>query len=126
MVKKLLLCLGLVLVLTVSACAEPHLWSCHYSLAGLTDGHSDYSEARFFRSYLTVDDDNIIAKSQHLSLKGVMTISGGSYSVIDNKVSRKANNTEQFTLVADMDTGDTLVYVPVDSNNNISGLLSSS
>ena len=89
MVKKLLLCFGLMLVMGVSACAEPHLWSCHYSLAGLTDGHSDYSEAKFFRLYLTVDDDNTVAKSQHLSLEGVMTLSGGNYSLIDDNVCRK-------------------------------------
>ncbi len=47
MVKKLLLCVVLVTAMVSAANAEMYFWSRHLSVAELTDGHPDYSSARF-------------------------------------------------------------------------------
>ena len=82
MVKKLLTCVMLVLLTASWAWAEPELWSGHYSRAGLADGHSDYSSAKFHHLRLTVDDNSRSATQEYLDLKGTFTLSGGAYSFI--------------------------------------------
>ncbi len=64
-------------MLVSSACAEPSLWNVHESIAGLKNGHSDYSDARFLRMNIDVEDLETKARSEHLNLEGTMTISGG-------------------------------------------------
>ena len=71
--KKLLLCMVLVLAVMSSASAEPHLWSCYYSLSGLIEGHSDYSSARFGRMYMDIEDD----EPENLLIGATKGIEGG-------------------------------------------------
>ena len=118
MLKKFLLCLALVIACASSAFGEPHLWSCHYSIAGLDGGHSNYSDARFFYVALTVDDNNQKATSQHVNLEGNMTISGGKYSFNYDQVCQAVSGgSRQFKLSADMKINENLEYALFDNNN---------
>ena len=95
MFKKLLLCLVLLIAVASSASAEPFLWSCHYSRASLRDGHSDYSDARFHRIFLQVEDDNHTATSQDVELQGIMTLSGGNYSYINAQTCKRVSGSSK-------------------------------
>ncbi|MBR0150533.1 MAG: hypothetical protein IJP89_04130 [Synergistaceae bacterium] len=121
MVKKLLCCAVLVMVLASGAWGEPYLWSGHYSMAGLSGGRSDYSQARFHRVFLEVDDDNHTATQAHVNATGTMTLSGGGYSYIDSDKACKpiSGTSKTFELKAGMKTGENLVYYPSDDGYSL-------
>lgn len=119
--SKKLLALAAVLLLSVQcAWADAQLWTGHYSVSEMADGHSDYSSARFYRMRITVDDTSRTPTQEYLNLKGALTIHGGTYSFINNKLCQAVSGTSQtLTLSKDMDLDFTaLQYVPRDSEGN--------
>ena len=80
MVKKLLLCFVLVTAMVSAAFGEVSLYTAHRSIAGLTDGRSDYSQARFLNFFVAAVDFEAEATQADLNLTGSMTFSGGRYS----------------------------------------------
>ena len=91
MVKKLLACMMMLLLMSSGAWAEPYMWAKHESLAGLTDGHSDYSQARFSQIYVTVSDNDVQFTEEISKLPGTFTISGGNYSFWNGQEMQKVS-----------------------------------
>ena len=102
--SKKFLALAAVLLLSVQcAWADPQLWVGHYSAVEMTDGHPDYSSARFHHMRITVDDHSRTPTQEYLNLKGTFTLHGGTYSSIYNKVCQPFSGTSQtLTLAEDM------------------------
>ena len=115
MLKKFLLCAA-VLLLSVSPAftAEPsYLWGYHSSLAGVTDGRADYSNARFYRVFLNVQQDNVELTDEYSNAEGTFTLAGGKYSVVKDTKLEKISGTEKtFTLKIEPDTNHP-EYTPV-------------
>ena len=92
-----LLLSSLLLVMAVSgawADVNLHLYTAHWSIAEITGGKSDYSEARFLKFDVNALDFDFITSSKDAYLKGSMTLSGGNYSFLDSKsVMRKISGT---------------------------------
>ena len=80
MVKKVLACLLLVVLWSSCAFGATWLYLSHRSIAGLTGGHSDYSDARFLNFLVAVTDYDTQATQEDVNLTGTMTLSGGNYS----------------------------------------------
>ncbi len=70
------------------------MWAKHESLAGLRDGHSDYSRARFSQVYVCVSDGDIDFKKV-ADLTGTFTISGGNYSFWNGREIQRVSGTSQ-------------------------------
>ena len=69
--SKKFLALAAVLLLSVQcAWADPQLWVGHYSAVEMTEGHPDYSSARFHHMRITVDDHSRTPTQEYLNLKG--------------------------------------------------------
>lgn len=94
MLKKLSLCAFLVIVLVSSSSAEPYMWAKHESLAGISDGHSDFSKARFSEVYVCVSDGDIDFE-EAADLPGTFTISGGNYSFWNGREMQTVTGTSQ-------------------------------
>ena len=122
MVKKLLLCLLLVTAMVSSASAEMYFWSRHLSVAGLTDGHSDYSDARFHDVGIEITNSNITPTAEDTMLTGTLTLSGGSYSFWDNGKLQQVSGTQHTFNLAFAPDGVVgsgfLDYPPVNSAGN--------
>lgn len=122
MVKKVLACLLLVVLWCSCAWADMSFWSDHYSIAGLTDGHSDYSGARFWRLNIEITDTNTVPTADDVSITGTLTLSGGSYSYWSGTEMKKVSGTQQTFPLAFAPDGTAgsgfLDYVPVDDNGS--------
>jgi len=121
--KKFLLCFVFLFALASSAAAEPYLWNNYTSAAGIKDGHSDYSNVEFDSLVLQVEDDSVRATKTYAGLEGTMTISGGSYSIIDdndNLLQTISEQSQTFNIVFDNGVGDDYVlYHPRFENKKI-------
>lgn len=99
------------------ACAEVSLYHAHRSIAGLTNGHSDYSDARFLEFYVSASDWDGKATQKDVNLTGTMTFSGGNYSFWDARNGGMLTNSgtqRTFGLagVSWMNVGGSLEYSP--------------
>ena len=121
--KKLLLSLLFLLALASVAVAEPYLWNNYISTAGIKDGHADYSNAKFYQLTLEVEDEDVRATRTYAGLEGTMTISGGSYSIVDDKdnvLQTVTGQTQNFPLVLNNSVGDDYVeYHPMLENKKV-------
>lgn len=70
------------------------MWVKHESNAGLTDGHSDYSQARFSQLYVTVSNSDVQFTEEISKLEGTFTISGGNYSFWNGTEMQKVSGTQ--------------------------------
>ena len=122
MVKKLLLCVLLVTAMVSSANAEMYFWSRHLSVAGLTDGHSDYSDARFHDVGIEITNTNVTPTAEDATLTGTLTLNGGSYSFWnDGKLQKVSGNQQTFNLAfaPDGQVGSGFLdYPPVNNAGN--------
>ena len=122
MVKKLLLCAVLVMVMMSAAFGEVRLYTAHRSIAGLTDGKSDYSQARFLNFFVAAVDFEAHATQADLNLTGSMTFSGGSYSFWDAKkgMHNISGNSYTFDLASEswLSVGDELGYQPLTASGD--------
>lgn len=80
MFKKLLACMLLVMLTASGAWAALDLWTSHQSIASLTDGHADYSGARFLELWVGLGDSSTTATASDVNNPGTLTLSGGNYS----------------------------------------------
>lgn len=113
MARKFLLCVIFLFVLVNFANAAPNLYAVHQSITSMKDGHSDFSDARFFGVSLAVHDEDIQAEPRHVNAQGVITLSGGNYSWWTGKTMRENSGTSQsFTLITNSMTrgGDDWVF----------------
>lgn len=117
MVKKVLACLLLVVLWSSCAFADWELWNAHDSVAGLTDGKADYSDARFNSLYFSVIHTDTPVTKETAHLTGSITLSGGNYSFWNGKEIQKVSGTQQ-TFKLGMETwlasGDEVAYQPFD------------
>ena len=118
MVKKFSACLLLAVLWCSCACGEVTLYHAHRSLASLTDGHSDYSDARFLNFYVAASDWESSATQADVNLTGTMTFSGGNYSFWDARNGGMLTNSgtqRTFGLagVSWMHIGGSLEYAPM-------------
>lgn len=108
---------------TSSALAKPSLWNNYISTAGIKDGHADYLNAKFYQLTLQVEDYEVRATRTYAALEGTMTISGGSYSIIDdndNILQTISDKTQSFNLVFNNGLGDDYVsYQPMFENKKV-------
>lgn len=122
MFKKLLLCAVLVAAMVSAANAETYFWSRHLSVAGLTDGHADYSSARFHDIGIEITDSNAVPTAEDAALTGTLTLSGGSYSFWDEGKLQQVSGTQHtFNLAFAPDgvVGSGIVdYPPVNDAGN--------
>ena len=95
MLKKFLLCLVLVIGLASASFGEVELWNTHESLAGITDGHPDYSNARFSNLYFAVLNKPLHTTKENANLTGSITLSGGNYSFWNGREFQKVSGTPQ-------------------------------
>ena len=93
MIKKLLLCVVLVIAMLSSASAESYMWAEHESNASLINGQADYSQARFSQIYVTVSNSDVQFTEEIANLPGTLTLSGGSYSFWDGKKMQTVSGT---------------------------------
>lgn len=105
------------------ACAEVSLYHAHRSIAGLTNGHSDYSDARFLNFYVTASDFETQATQEDANLTGTMTFSGGNYSFWNGRNGGMLTNSgtqRTFGLAAGdwMSIGGTLEYSPMTASGD--------
>ena len=102
------------------ASAEPYLKNDHYSIAALTDGHSDINTARFFYIRSMVESGDTTATKDFVNLKGVITFEDGSYSFIEKSLVKTLTGAKKsFDLVSNMSLNDDSVnYKPIDSADN--------
>ena len=117
MVRKVLACLLLVVLWCSCASAGTWLYLSHRSIAGLTGGHSDYSDARFLSFYVAASDWESQATQADVNLTGTMTFSGGNYSFWDARNGGMLTNSgtsRTFGLagVSWMNVGGSLEYSP--------------
>ncbi len=118
MVKKVLACLLVVVLWSSCAFGEVTLYHSHRSIASLTDGHSDYSDARFLSLYVAASDWDGSATQADVNLTGTMTFSGGNYSFWDARNGGMLTNsgtqrTFGLAAVSWMHIGDSLEYAPM-------------
>ena len=122
MVKKLLLCFVLVTAMVSAAFGEVSLYTAHRSIAGLTDGRSDYSQARFLNFFVAAVDFEAEATQADLNLTGSMTFSGGRYSFWDSKKEMHSisGNSYTFDLASEswLNVGDELGYQPLTASGD--------
>ena len=98
MLKKLLACFVFLLVMVSSAAfGEMGLYTAHYSIAGLTNGQSDYSDARFLEFRLEVVDMSFdsVATEEDVKRSGTITVEGGNYSFWNGKEMQKVSGTQE-------------------------------
>ena len=123
MKKKFFATLIFLLALVPSAMAEPYLFSCYYSLAGLKDGRSDFTDARFSHIWLDARTNDIAATEANMNLSGTFTLGGGNYSFINGSVLNKVTGTSQtFSLkpIYDMTAGNNYIaYVPASGDKYV-------
>ena len=124
MVKKVLACLLLVVLWCSCAFGEVTLYHAHRSIASLTDGHSDYSDARFLNFYVAATDFEGSATQADLNLTGTMTLSGGNYSFWNGRNGGMLTNSgtqRTFGLAAGnwmSNIGDSIVYSPMTTSGD--------
>ena len=122
MVKKLLLCVVMVTAAVSSAFGEVSLYTAHRSIAGLTDGRSDYSQARFLNFFVAAVDFEAHSTQADLNLTGSMTFSGGNYSFWDSKkeMHNISGNPHTFDLASEswLSVGDQLGYQPLTASGD--------
>ena len=136
MVKRLLLCVVVVLVMVSAAFGESELWNSHNSLASLTDGKTDYSDARFNALYFSVIHNDTPVTKETAQLTGSITLSGGRYSFWNGKEIQQVAGTSM-TYKLGLETwlalGDQAAYQPfndaggelnlgVEANNGLNGV----
>ena len=117
MVKKLLLCFVLVTAMVSAAFGEAELWHSHISLADLTDGKTDYSNARFNALYFTVIHNDVPVTKETDHLTGSITLSGGRYSFWNGREIQKVAGTPmtyKLGLETWLVSGDQAAYQPFD------------
>ena len=103
MLKKWLVCMLLVMLLTSAACGATTLRSDHKSFAEIVDGHADYSDARF--GYVRFRVRNREATDDTAKQSGTLTVSGGNYTYADGDGLKKVAG-----------TSDTFILSPNPSN----------
>ena len=114
------------LVVLWCSCAfgEVTLYHAHRSIASLTDGHSDYSDARFLNFYVAATDFDGSATQADLNLTGTMTLSGGNYSFWNGRNGGMLTNSgtqRTFGLAAGnwmSNIGDSIVYSPMTTSGD--------
>ncbi|MBQ7197611.1 MAG: hypothetical protein IJS40_09410 [Synergistaceae bacterium] len=89
MFKKFFVSFLFLLLLVSSACAEVELWVSHDSIASITDGHADFSDARFSNLFFTVIHNDTPVTKENAALTGTINLSGGNYSFWDGKKIQK-------------------------------------
>ena len=115
MKKFLCSLLAAVFAFSLTSCAtgEPYLKDCHYSLAGITDGKADFSNARFHRVWLQIEDYDTTATEAHLTATGTLTLEGGTYSIWNGtEIEKVDGETKTFQIVAQssMQVGGEIEY----------------
>lgn len=101
------------------------VWYRYTSLADLVNGKTDFSNARYYGTQLTVwinsaDYTNIPATQEYMDLRGTFTINSGDYIFIQNGKVVSAKGGTTFELVPDMSLGDSDVsYAPGSDDKNI-------
>lgn len=123
MVKKLLACFTAVLLWSSCAFGEVTLYHEHRSLTGLTDGYSDYTDARFMNFYVAASDWEGSATQADVNLTGTMTFSGGNYSFWNGRNGGMLTNSgtqRTFGLagVSWMNVGGALEYSPITASGD--------
>ncbi len=136
MVKKVLACLLLVVLWCSCAFGATELWNTHHSVASITDGKADYSDARFSVLYFSVIHTDTPVTKETAHLTGSITLSGGNYSFWNGKEIQKVSGTQQ-TFKLGMETwlasGDEVAYqlfddaggelkMGVESDNGLNGV----
>ena len=117
MLKKFLLCLALVIAFASSAFGDMTI---HYSYASLSDGHTDYSDARFGYLGFALESDDMIITDENNNLSGDFTLSGGNYSFWNGSEMQKVSGTSQTFKVAVpswVGSGDTATFQVFLSND---------
>ena len=95
MFKRFFACFVFLLVMVSSAWSETSLRIEWRVLAGITEGHSDYSDARFGCVRMRVRDRDPADEN----ISGTLTLSGGNYLYYDGDVLKRVSGTsETFTL----------------------------
>ncbi|MBR1657370.1 MAG: putative Ig domain-containing protein [Synergistaceae bacterium] len=113
MVKKVLACLLLLLMAASGAWASTNLWIPHHSIASITDGKADYSDARFTDMYFPVLYDDVPVTKELAKITGSLTISGGRYSFWNGTELQKISGTPmtyRLGLETGLDSGDETAY----------------
>ena len=96
MVKKLLLCVVLVMAMVSSAFGEAELcYEGYCSIASLKNGKADYSNARFGCSYFFIGNTGLILTKDNIHTSGTITLSGGNYSFWDGTKIQKVSGTSK-------------------------------
>lgn len=117
MVKRLLLCVVVVLVMVSAAFGEVELWNTHHSLASITDGKADFSDAKFSVLYFSVIHNDTPVTKETAHLTGSITLSGGRYSFWNGKELQKVAGTPmtyKLGLETWLASGDEAAYQPFD------------
>ncbi|MBR0279115.1 MAG: hypothetical protein IJQ75_03950, partial [Synergistaceae bacterium] len=96
-----------------SAWAATHLWIPHHSMASLSNGEADYSDARFTDIYFPLIYDDTPVTKETAQLTGSITISGGRYSFWNGREIQKVSGTSmtyKLGLERGLDSGDEAAY----------------
>ena len=72
--KKLSLVLLFLFAFASVSSATPSLWNNYISVAGIKDGHADFSDVKFYNLTLEVEDEDVRATRTYGGLEGTMTI----------------------------------------------------
>ncbi|MBR0256219.1 MAG: putative Ig domain-containing protein [Synergistaceae bacterium] len=111
MFKKFLACMLLVMLTASGAWAALDIWTSHQSIASLTNGHADYSDARFMELWIGLGDGDTIATESDVNNPGTLTLSGGNYSYWDPAgMHTNTGAAKTFNLMPNMSAGENLDY----------------
>ena len=121
MVKKVMACLLLVVLWSSCAWATWNLSGSSASIADMTDGKSDYSNARFFRFAIRLIDSEVPVTEEIAKVSGSLTISGGRYSFWNGREMQKVSGdtmTFPFTEVTNVRDGS-VIFEMHDNNGDL-------
>ena len=116
MVKRLLLCVVVVIVMVSSAFGEAYLdYDGYSSFASLKDGKADYSDARFGYVGFSIGNTGLTLTKENMSLTGSITLSGGRYSFWNGNEMQKVSGTPQtfrLAIPTGQEMGDEAEFYP--------------
>lgn len=115
MVRKVLLCIMVLLLWTAGALADWKLTTVHRSIVNFANGEPDYSTARFLGVWSGATNYDAQMTKEDVNLKGNITFSGGNYSFWNGKkgMSKISGTPYTFGLIPVQDVGGPLEYVPI-------------
>ena len=115
--RKMICAFMLVCLVCTGAWGATELWNAHDSVASLTDGKADYSDAKFEALYFSVIHNDTPVTKETAHITGSITLSGGNYSFWNGTEIQKVSGTPmtyKLGLETWLVSGDEAAYQPFD------------